>query len=121
MFITYNYYKQYNDGKEIEDHKTFYKTFSNTREFGASFSNYDHLVKNRFMDNFGHLFNIVLRKQPKKILDIGCGNGVNLPIANIFPSIECHGLDYAEASIANAKVQYPNVNFHIGDAFNTTF
>jgi SAM-dependent methyltransferase len=121
LFITYNYYKQYNAGKAIEDHKTFYKTFSNTREFGGSFTGYDLLVKNRFMDIFGHLLNITLRKQPKKVLDIGCGNGVNLPLANVFPTMEFHGLDYADVTVEKAKSQYPNIKFHVEDAFHTSF
>lgn len=117
MFVTYNYYKQHNAGKEIADHKAFYRVFSNTREFGGSFSNYDHLVKNRFMDIWGHVLNIILRKHPRNILDIGCGNGTNLPIARMFPAIEYHGLDYAESAIENARLQYPNIHFHVGDAF----
>lgn len=121
MFATYNYFRQYNDQKEIENYKAFYREFSNSREFGGEFSNYDHLIKNRFMNMFGHVWNIVLRKRPGSILDVGCGNGVNLPLANVFPSIDYHGLDYAEKSLENAKRQYPNITFHVQDAFHMEF
>jgi ubiquinone/menaquinone biosynthesis C-methylase UbiE len=57
---------------------------------------------------------------PEKILDVGCGNGVNLPISKILP-VDYHGLDYAEKSVQAARKNYPNVTFHIGDAFNMKF
>jgi ubiquinone/menaquinone biosynthesis C-methylase UbiE len=120
MFATYNYFRQYNDDKSIDDFKEFYKKFSNDREFGANFTNYDHLVKNRFSDSFQAVYNAVLRRMPEKILDVGCGNGVNLPLSKILP-VEYHGLDYAEKSVETARKNYPNVTFHIGDAFNMEF
>jgi len=121
MFKTYNYFRQYNDNLEIKDYKSFYKKFSNEREFGGDFTHYDHLVKGRFFNILGHIYNIILRKQPANILDIGCGNGINLPLANIFPSIDYNGLDYAEKTIEKASANYPNVKFHVGDAFNMAF
>jgi ubiquinone/menaquinone biosynthesis C-methylase UbiE len=121
MFFAYNNYKKLSDGLEIKDYKNFYKNISNKIEFGGAFNNYDFLVKHRFMNFFQHVYNAVLRRHPAKILDMGCGNGVNLPIANIFPSIEYHGLDYAEKAIENARKEYPHVIFHIEDAFHTGF
>lgn len=120
MFATYNYFRQYNENKEIGDFKEFYKKFSNDREFGGNFTNYDHLVKNRFSDSFQIVYNAALRRMPEKILDVGCGNGVNLPISRILP-VEYHGLDYAEKTIETARKNYENVIFHIGDAFNMEF
>ena len=55
MFFTYNYFKQHNNNVPITDYKSFYKEFSNKREFGGEFTNFDHLIKNRFMDIFGHV------------------------------------------------------------------
>lgn len=121
MFATYNYFRQYCDLTDIEDPKKLFTQFSNTREFGGEFTNYDHLVKNRFMNVFGHMFNTVLRKRPGKILDVGCGNGVNLPLANVFPDVEYNGLDLAENTLVNARRQYPNIKFHVGDAFQMPF
>jgi len=121
MFKIYNYYRQYNEGKQIPNYKDFYKKFSNDREFGGDFSHYDHLVKHRFMNIIGHVWNIILRKNPHNILDMGCGNGSNLPLSKIFPFISYHGLDYAEKALQNARMQYPDVTFHAGDAFKTEF
>lgn len=120
MFETFNYFRQYNENQEIQDFKSFYRDFSNSREFGGNFTNYDHLVKNRFCDNFQVVYNAVLRKMPEKILDVGCGNGVNLPISKMLP-VEYHGLDYAEKTIETARKNYPGVHFHVGDAFNMQF
>lgn len=121
MFTIYNYYRQYTDNKEISDYKSFYRKFSNEREFGGEFHNFDHLVKHRFMDVIGIIWNAILRKKPISILDVGCGNGSNLPLSRVFPSIEYNGLDYAEAALGRAKIDYPNVKFHVGDAFDTKF
>jgi SAM-dependent methyltransferase len=121
MFYTYNYFKQHNEGNEIIDYKEFYKKFSNQREFGGDFSHMDHLVKNRFIDLSSYIINIILRKQPKLILDVGCGLGMNLPISRMFPSITYQGIDYAEDTLRKAKLQYPNVKFHVGDAFDMPF
>lgn len=121
MLETYSYFKQHNDNNEIDDYKKFYREFSNKREFGGDFSHLDHLVKNRFMDIWGHVFNIVLRRQPKNILDIGCGLGINLPLANVFKNVDFNGLDYAENALKKARELYPDVKFHVGDAFNMEF
>ena len=120
MFATYNYFAQHNNNQPINDFKDFYRTFSNTREFGGDFTHYDHLVKNRFMDNFHYVYQAALRHQPEKILDVGCGNGVNLPISKMLPC-EYHGLDYAEKSIEKAAAIYDKVHFHVGDAFHMKF
>ncbi len=120
MFETFNYFRQYNQDQEILDFKSFYREFSNEREFGGTFTNYDHLAKNRFSDTFQFVYNAALRKMPRTILDVGCGNGVNLPISKVLP-VEYHGLDYAEKAIVAARKNYPNVNFHLGDAFNMNF
>jgi len=121
MFIAYNDYKKLSDGIDIKDYKSFYKKISNTIEFGGAFTNYDYLVKNRFMNIFGHVYNAVLKRHPANILDVGCGNGVNLPLANIFKFIDYHGLDYAENAVGNARKDYPNIKFHVEDAFATSF
>ncbi|MEB3238272.1 MAG: class I SAM-dependent methyltransferase [Candidatus Sericytochromatia bacterium] len=119
MFRAFSYLRQHNDENPIDDYKSFYRRFSNEREFGSDFTNMDHLVKNRFHNTINHVYNAILRKNPQRIIDIGCGNGVNLPISRIFPEIEYTGLDYAENSIIAAKKSYPEAKFITGDAFNT--
>lgn len=122
MFYTYNYFRQYNDNEEIKNHKEFYKKFSNDREFGSgNFSHYDHLIKNRFMDMYGHIINIFLRKMPKDVLDIGCGAGVNLPFSKYFDMVNYTGIDYAEKALEHSRSLYPNVNFYVKDAFDLDY
>lgn len=122
MFEAFSYLRQYNENKEISDYKDFYRTFSNEKEFGGNtFSHYDHLVKNRFMNFYGHMSNVVLRKYPEKILDIGCGSGVNLPLGNQYKQLEYYGIDYAEKALEHSRSIYPDVNFEVMDAFNLTF
>lgn len=121
MFYTYNYFRQYNNMEPIEDYKAFYRKFSNDREFGADYSNYDHLVKTRLIGDHGAIFNAILRKHPESILDIGCGNGINLPFSRLFPNIDYHGLDYAERSAEMARVEFPAATIHVGDAFDLPF
>lgn len=118
MFYTYNYFRQHNNGEEIKSHKEFYKKFSNEREFGGDFSHYDHLIKNRFMDIYGHMINIFLRKMPKNVLDIGCGAGINLPLSKWFDFIHYTGIDYAEKTLEHSKSVYSSVHFEVQDAFN---
>lgn len=121
MFYSYNYFRQHNNNEEITNHKEFYREFSNKREFGGDFTNYDHLMQNRFHNTINHVYNAIIRKTPKNLLDIGCGNGVNLPLSRIFPFINYCAIDYAESAIASAKKDYPNVDFKVGDAFNLPY
>ena len=117
----YNYFRQYNDNKEIINQKKFYRKFSNEREFGGDFTGKDHLAYSRFFDTFGHLFNSILKSKPKRIIDIGCGNGVNLPLAKIFSEIEYYATDYADKTIRKSFQDYPNIFFQCNDAFNTGY
>ncbi len=120
MFFSYSDLRQHNNGNEIRNYKEFYREFSNRREFGGGFTHYDHLVKSRFNSNFQVIYNAALRRQPKKVLDVGCGNGVNLPLSRVLP-VEFHGLDYAENALEAARQVYPEVKFHVGDAFHMEF
>ncbi len=121
MFVSYNYFRQWNDNKIITNHKDFYRDFSNQREFGGKHSHMDHLIQNRFSNTIQHMYNAILRKRPANILDIGCGDGINLPLANLFPNIRYEGIDYAEKTIQVAKNNYPNIYFKVGDAFNLPY
>lgn len=122
MFYTYNYFRQHNDNEEIEDYKEFYKKFSNEREFGNdNYQHYDHLIKKRFIEIYGHMINIFLRKMPNKVLDIGCGAGVNLPLSKWFDFVDYNGIDYAQKALEHSKTIYPNVSFDVKDAFNLDY
>ncbi len=122
MFILKNYFRQYNNDQAIDNYKEFYKQFSNEREFGGNFSSLDHLIQNRFTSIFGHINNIILRKRPKKILDMGCGNGINLQFSDCYHRyLEYFAIDYAEKTVETAKATYPNAKISCMDAFNMSF
>ncbi len=104
--------------QEISDQKEFYKNFSNDREFAGDYKHFDLLQRKRFMNTFGYMNNIILRKAPKNVLDVGCGNGVNLPFSNLYPHIEYHAVDYAEKTVATAQKTFPKAKVTQGDAFN---
>ncbi|HEV2044297.1 MAG TPA: class I SAM-dependent methyltransferase [Sphingomicrobium sp.] len=47
---------------------------------------------------------VIDRLEPKKVLEVGCGNGINLlSLAGHFPDIEFTGIDLTPAGIAAAK------------------
>ena len=118
MFVSKNYYRRHTGNQEIVDHKEFYKYFSGNVEWGGSFSHIDHLVKDRFHEIFGEMYSICLRKMPENILDLGCGNGSNLPLSLIFRDTRYHGVDYSAKTTAIAKKGFPNTTFSTMDAFN---
>ena len=70
------------------------------------------------MNVYGHMINIFLRKMPKKVLDIGCGAGVNLPLSKFFDFVQYVGVDYAEKALEHSKSVYPKVHFEVQDAFD---
>lgn len=121
MFVAYSNFRRLCGGNEIKDYKGFYKEFSGKIEFGGCLTNYDHLIRDRFANTFSPICNTILRKQPERILDLGCGNGVNLPFSRVFPWIGYYGLDYAEATVKRANAEFPNVKFGVADAFKTCF
>ena len=121
MYAGYHYFRQHNSGKEIKDFKSFYRKFSNEREFGGSFSHIDYLLVSRFSGRFEYMFNVILKERPINILDVGCGNGVNLPLSRVFTNIKYTGVDYAEKTLEVAQKNYPDVDFQLQDIFNMDF
>lgn len=59
----------------------------------------------------------IKRRKPKRVLDVGCGNGFSTKIyARKFPQIEFIGLDYSEKMISYAKKEpIANCSFIVGD------
>ncbi len=120
MFIEYSYLRQYNDYKKIVNFKEFYRDFMENIVW-RKMDHVDYMVKYRFIDVIGHMYNILMRKSPKNILDVGCGNGINLPLSVILKTTKYFGLDYCKIAIENAKKLYPNSEFLLGDAFFMKF
>lgn len=125
MLSLYNYFRQYPSegrlaGEPIKDYKGFYRSFSNSREFGGDgYGHLDHLRKARFFEYYGELIDVLLSHLPSSLLDIGCGAGVNIPVGMFVSSFcEYTGLDYAENSLSHAKSVYPGLSFICSDAFD---
>jgi SAM-dependent methyltransferase len=52
-----------------------------------------------------YLMRAIAHLQPRSVLEVGCGNGVNLfPLACRFPEIAFSGLDFTEGGMAAARV-----------------
>lgn len=68
-----------------------------------------------FIDEF-----LGLLQHGKKILDLGCGHGVN---ANYIQSkgFQVIGIDLSKEMIAHARKAYPNIEFRIGDMAKLPF
>jgi SAM-dependent methyltransferase len=63
---------------------------------------------------------LIKRHAPKRVLDVGCGNGFSTKIyAEKFPSIKFFGMDYSEAMIQHAKrTPILNCSFFVGDVLD---
>lgn len=59
----------------------------------------------------------IRRRKPKRVLDVGCGNGFSTKIyARKFPEIEFVGLDFSEKMISHSKKEpVKNCTFIVGD------
>ena len=79
-----------------------------------------NLIKEFEISILKHLIQKYLNKKILKILELGCGNGVNLKgLKNIFPKFEFYGIDYSEEMIKYAKKNNNNINFYLADITNT--
>jgi SAM-dependent methyltransferase len=56
----------------------------------------------------------ILREQPSKILDLGCGPGLYAKRLTVLGH-DCTGLDFSPASVAYAREQHPSGNYILGD------
>ena len=57
-----------------------------------------------------------LQIQPKRILEIGCGNGHQLEQLRRAFNVECHGIDPSAIAIAEGKQTFPSLQLSVGTA-----
>ena len=53
---------------------------------------------------------------PKKVLEIGCSNGIQLNNFNKVFDSECYGIDPSAQAIENGKKEFPNISLKVGTA-----
>ena len=79
-----------------------------------------NLIKEFEISILKYLFKKYLKKKKLKILELGCGNGVNLKsLKKIFPKFEFYGIDYSNEMIKYANKENSNINFIFGDITKT--
>lgn len=63
-----------------------------------------------------HIIKKYAKSKNLKILELGCGNGVNLiNIKKLYPNYKLYGIDYSEEMIKYANNKNKNINFFLGD------
>jgi len=79
-----------------------------------------NLIKDYEISILEYLFKKYLKNKKYRILELGCGNGINLKeLKKKFPSFQFYGVDYSKEMIKYAKKNNNNINFYLGDITNT--
>ena len=95
--------------KRASKYKDKFKTTSNyisIKEFEISILNY--IIEKKF------------NSKEIKILELGCGNGVNLiNLKKKYPKFKLFGMDYSQEMIKYAQKRAKNINFILSDISNT--
>jgi len=79
-----------------------------------------NLIKDLEISILKHLFKKYLKSKNLRILELGCGNGINLvELKKKFSKFDFVGIDYSEEMIKYAKENSKNIEFYVGDITNT--
>ena len=93
-------------------------------------AHYNKLYKEGYMSGFTDIYeycrvktvmsmlnHLKTKNPPKRILDIGCGQGRYITISkNFFNDSEFIGVDFSEVALAKAKENHPDTQFFLGTA-----
>lgn len=76
--------------------------------------------KNLRMLEIKTMMKMIKRYNPKRVIDVGCGNGYSTKIyASEFPLVQFFGMDYSEEMIRHAKLSpIRNCSFFVGDVLD---
>jgi ubiquinone/menaquinone biosynthesis C-methylase UbiE len=91
---------------------------------------YDRLYGSAYMSGFTDVYehcryrtilavlpDVMRRLRPRRILDVGCGQGRYLDLVRSrFPLAELIGVDFSGVAIAKAREAHPHIAFHVGAA-----
>jgi SAM-dependent methyltransferase len=82
---------------------------------------YDYLVFNNIKNSYeiGEIVNNTNPSETSVILDVGCGTGHHVGTMSE-QNLNVLGIDISPSMIQKAKLNYPNYNFRVGNALNTT-
>ena len=80
---------------------------------------YDYLVFNNLKDDYevGYIMNSLSPSSKSKILDIGCGTGHHVSSLGS-KGLDVLGIDISPSMIKQAKKNFPDYKFNVGDASN---
>jgi len=82
---------------------------------------YDYLVFNSLKNDYevGSIINSANPKETSVILDVGCGTGHHVASLGA-KNLNIMGIDISPSMIRKAKENYPQYNFQVGDALDST-
>jgi SAM-dependent methyltransferase len=82
---------------------------------------YDYLVFNNIKNSYeiGEIVNDTNPSETSVILDVGCGTGHHVATMSE-QNLNVLGIDISPSMIQKAKQNYPQYNFRVGNALNTT-
>ena len=88
------------------------------QEFEQMYQDYDdpweQSTKEEWASEKAVALNLIKKLKPQKVMELGCGLGhYTKRISDL--GVETLGIDVSESAIKRAKLQYPNLNFAVGD------
>jgi ubiquinone/menaquinone biosynthesis C-methylase UbiE len=98
--------------------KEIFQAFEGNNWFNRNKSSYEKTKSDK--DLIIEIFKEI-EINPKKILEIGCSNGMRLDKFHQVFGAECHGLDPSATAIENGKETFLNINLQVGTADNLPF
>lgn len=91
--------------------------------FDETAENYDKSYDGKFVKcMYGEILNRIITLNPRKVLDLGCGNGNVLKLLNENMDAKLYGLDLSDKMILQAKKKLGNnAHLSVGDAENLPY
>ncbi len=98
--------------------KEIFQSFEGNNWFNRNKSSYEKIKDDK--DLIIEIFKEI-EINPKKILEVGCSNGIRLDKFYKVFGAECYGLDPSATAIEDGKEAFLNINLQVGTADNLPF